>query len=144
ARIRSKAFRTQQENRQVLLGLPGAVGGATVTAPQQPQPPLVQPAWPPGATSPQPPQPQPPPAGEAPGPTPAPPSAKSRKTEAPLSGINLIGCFEAWGIDSTQDIKTTRLEFEGLTVQQVKKILQGIPSAHKARLEIEYREAGEQ
>ena len=147
-RIRSKAFRTQQENKQVLLGLPGAVGGTTVTAPS-PQPPSPQSSQPSGWTTPQPPLPQPemPPGSETTTtgqpPVTFPQAIKSRRTDTPSSGINLIGCFETWGIDSSQDIEVARLEFDGLTVQQIKKILQAIPSAFKAKLEIEYKEDSE-
>ena len=42
--IRSRAFRTGQEMRQIQLGLPGAVGGGTITAPSAPMnPPLTTP-----------------------------------------------------------------------------------------------------
>ena len=64
--------------------------------------------------------------------------------DTPSSGIHLSGCFETWGIDATQDIELARLEFDGLTVPQIKKILQGIPSAFKAKLEVVYKEGGEQ
>src|SRR5208283_3027685 len=71
-------------------------------------------------------------------------AVKSRKSEEPATGINLSGCFESWGVSSSQPIETARIEFEGLTVQQVKQILQRIPSTFKATLEISYKEQGEQ
>ena len=151
-RIKSKAFRSQQENRQVSLALPGAVGGSSVPAPPPPPPqPLSPPPnQPSGGTPPPPPVSEPKPeepygGGGTPPPLPPPtPQTQSRRTEAPLSGINLIGCFETWGIDSAQDIEFARLEFGELTVQQIKKILQSIPSAFRAKLEIVYKEGGEQ
>lgn len=148
--IRSKAFRTGQEMRQIQLGLPGAVGGGTVTAQilsaggTQPEVDLT-----PGPTS------QLEVSGQGGGmigePTtgvqsPVPPPltmVKMKRTEEPGTGINLSGNFETWGVASSQSIDKARIEFYGLTVQQVKQILQRIPSAFKASLEIEYKEGGE-
>ena len=61
-----------------------------------------------------------------------------------LSRINLSGCFEFWGVPTSQSIETARIEFSGLTAQQIKQILQRIPSTFKATLEIAYKEEGEQ
>jgi hypothetical protein len=160
--IRSKAFRTGQEMRQIQLGLPGAVGGGTVTVPNpasggstpagtgENSPPVtsgIGPAYPPadedkggtleekGDT------------GGAPGigpvSPPSMPAVKRNRSEQPATGINLSGCFEKWGVHTGQTIETARIEFSGLTAQQVKQILQRIPSAFKAALEITYKNGGE-
>lgn len=69
---------------------------------------------------------------------------KSKKTEGPANGINLSGCFETWGVPTSQTLETARIEFSGLTAQQVKQILQRIPSAFQATLEIAYKDGGDQ
>jgi hypothetical protein len=162
--IRGKAFRTGQEMRQIQLGLPGAVGGGTVTVPNPPPGGTTQPGTggtiPPvdGGTG----TPYPPstsggggtigetgePGGMAgtggiipPEPIPA---IKTNKSEEPATGINLSGCFETWGVPTSQAIETARIEFSGLTAQQIKQILQRIPSTFKATLEIAYKDGGEQ
>jgi type III secretory pathway lipoprotein EscJ len=76
--------------------------------------------------------------------TPPPPVIKSKKSEEPATGINLSGCFETWGVPTSQTIETARIEFAGLTAQQIKQILQRIPSTFKATLEIAYKDGGEQ
>lgn len=162
--IRGKAFRTGQEMRQIQLGLPGAVGGGTVTVPNPSPGGTTQPGT--GGTI--------PPAGGGTG-TPYPPTTsggggtigetgepggtagtggiippepipaiKTNKSEEPATGINLSGCFETWGVPTSQAIETARIEFSGLTAQQIKQILQRIPSTFKATLEIAYKDGGEQ
>ncbi len=159
--IRSKAFRTGQEMRQVQLGLPGAVGGGTVTA----HPPSGG-ATPSGAGGGVPPAvdgsgtPYPPvisggggtvgETGETGGtaridgviPSDPIPATRSKKSEAPATGINLSGYFETWGIPANQTIETAHIEFGELTAQQIKQILQRIPSTFKATLAITYKEGG--
>ncbi len=162
--IRGKAFRTGQEMRQIQLALPGAVGGGTVTVPAPPSGsgdqigtgavhlPVTS-----GNTSPY------PPvtsgisiiSGEPEGkfgtteigggipPTPV-PAIKTKKEEEPTTGINLSGCFENWDVPTNQTIETARIEFSGLTVQQIKHILLRIPSSFKATLEIAYKDGEEQ
>jgi hypothetical protein len=71
------------------------------------------------------------------------PTTKNKKSEEPATGINLSGYFESWGVSSSQNIETARIEFSGLTAQQIKQILQRIPSTFKATLEIAYKEGGE-
>lgn len=161
--IRGKAFRTGQEMRQIQLGLPGAVGGGTVTVPNPPPGGTAQPGTggtisPAGGTG----TPYPPittggggtisEPGEPGGmtgaggvipPTPI-PAIKSKKSEEPATGINLSGCFETWGVPTSQAIETARIEFSGLTAQQIKQILQRIPSTFKATLEIAYKDGGEE
>ncbi len=158
--IRAKAFRTGQEMRKVQLGLPEAVGGGTVTVETTraggvergtcptltpgavPQPEktgtatVIFPAPPDGGQDD-----DSPPIVESPAPKPL---SVIKKTEEPATGINLSGSFESWGVSSSRTIDKARIEFSGLNVQQVKQILQRIPSAFKASLEVEYEEGGEQ
>lgn len=151
--LRTKAFRSGQEMRQVQLGLPSAVGGTTVTAPR-PQP-LAPASSTLGSASTSTQESQ---LGNgAPFPsTPAveeeetvlpgsqfPPVAKPpavRRTEEPATGINLSGCFERWRVPSGTTLSSARLEFKDVSVQQIKQILQRLPSAFRASLEISYQE----
>jgi len=68
---------------------------------------------------------------------------QSRKSDEAATGINLSGCFEKWGIDSDKTLSTAIIEFQGLTAQQVKQILQRVPSTFKASLEITFQDGGE-
>jgi hypothetical protein len=148
--LRSKAFRSGQEMRQVQLGLPSAVGGTTVTAPR-PQPlevtsptpiPVVSPPRVPyseggipastfeeGAITPL--EPASPPEVKPP---------KTLSTEEPATGINLSGCFERWGVPSGTTLSSAKVTFTDVSVQQLKQILQRLPSSFRASLEISYHE----
>ena len=148
--IRGRAFRQGNELRQVQLGLPGATGGFTVTGPKavpQPQP-VVPGATPTGIST----TPVPPGGGPvvAPGGDtgvtfwPTTPNVKVQRTEQPTTGINLIGSFEKWGISPTQELNSAKIEFNNITVQQIKQILQRVPSAFRASLEITYSQDQEQ
>ena len=147
--IRSKAFRSGQEMRRVQLALPGAVGGDTVVTPLPvPQPGKPGPETGDSATTTDTPTRPTPTNGAthksedkttAVG-TAEPKPVKKRKTEMPTGGINLSGCFETWDLGPTQRIDTAAITFAGLTVRQIKTILQGIPSAYKATLEITWQE----
>jgi hypothetical protein len=153
--IRSKAFRTGLEMRQIQLGLPGAVGGGSVTVPSTPTGIVTQPGV--GGSTPMTPTgdsgsavPATPPDNGFPStgdgvttPPPA-PILKFNKTDEPATGINLSGCFESWGVSSSQTIDSTQIEFSGLTAQQIKQILQRIPSAFSASLEISYKAGDEE
>lgn len=146
--IRPKAFRGTQEMRQVQLALPAAAGSGAVSGPTPPPtttvPPggLFPPPTPPGST-------QPPPQGPGPGPmppgsgpppvTPPPPAVQVRSTDGATTVVNLIGSFEQWGVPAEASLDSTRIEFEGLSVQQAKAILQRLPSNVRAKLEIAYR-----
>jgi len=66
--------------------------------------------------------------------------AQTKRTDEPATGINLSGFFEKWGIASTQTIDSAKIDFSGLTAQQIKQILQRIPSNVKAKLEITYKD----
>lgn len=63
----------------------------------------------------------------------------TNKTPEATIGINLAGFFETWGL-TTEIIDTAKIEFSGLNPSQIKQILQRIPSAFKAILEITYKE----
>lgn len=144
--IRQKAFRSGKELREIKLGLPGQVGGPTIVAQPPSQPPGTVPIPPPdqgpiGQPSGSPdPGTVPTPFEPTPLSTPGPALTMTQKTSEPNTTVNLIGSFEKWGIASHKTLKAARIEFNDLTVQQVKQILQRIPSAFKASMEIEYTE----
>jgi hypothetical protein len=149
--IRGRAFCVGNEQRQVQLGLPEATGGSAVTAPKTPTTPPIPTAGPtggvPGGTGW-----VTPPTGGTPTPTPSGggevpplwPTAKTHATEQPTNVINLIGSFEKWGVPTTTNLSSAKVEFNDLTVQQMKQILQRIPSAFRASLEISYTQEQEQ
>ena len=141
--IRSKAFRTGQEMRQIQLGLPGSVAGGPVSVPNKPTGGIIPTNYPVGST------------GGSAGPLgdgelveggavpglPGLPNkplvlTKNHKSDEPANGINLSGYFEKWGISSDKKLDSVKVEFQGLTAQQIKQILQRIPSTFKASLEI--------
>jgi hypothetical protein len=66
-----------------------------------------------------------------------------RKTASPNNVINQMGLFETWNISGDKTIDTTTLEFSGLTVQQIKQILQRIPSSYQVGLSINYEDGGQ-
>jgi hypothetical protein len=68
----------------------------------------------------------------------------TKKTPAPANGINLSGTFETWNVPPSQSIDVANVQFTGLTAQQLKQVLQRIPSAFKATLEITYQDGREQ
>ena len=72
------------------------------------------------------------------------PVTRNKKSAEAATGLNLSGCFETWGVPAGHTIDSARIEFSGLTVQQIKQILQRIPSSFKASLEIAYKDGGEQ
>jgi len=153
--IRPKAYRTGQELRQIQLGLPSAVGGTAVAATPVG---AVANALSPVMTSPvATPASQPAPtikeasqglALSTPAPVAAPvqPDVKPpsvRRTEEASTGVNLSGAFEKWGLPTHKQVTLARLEFQGLTVSQIKLLLTKIPSALKAILEVTYSEEDE-
>ena len=103
--------------------------GASATAPGTPGQP---PATPPGT----------PPAGQPPGQTslPLPPVTRTERTTAESNTISLIGQLEAWGITPDQTLTSAKVEFTNLTAQQLRRILQQVPSAHRANLEVSYQQ----
>jgi hypothetical protein len=137
--IRPKAF--TGNIRQMTLALPGAAGGTTVTG----QPGATGTGvTPPGGTGPAPGGTTPPGGTTQPGGTrttlPFAPLPRTQKSEAPSTGINLQGCFEKWGISPDTVLTTARIEFKDMTAQQVKQVLQRLPSAFKASLEVTFPE----
>lgn len=163
--VRARAFRIGQEMRQIQLGLPGAVGGGAVTVPQVTVTPTPADTSSTGvmgtygqtgaSESDKPKDPNVVREGQTEngntatnntptGPSPViAPAIQTKRTAEAATGINLSGAFEGWGVAATQTIETARIEFSGLTAQQVKQILQRIPSTFKATLEIAYKEEGE-
>ncbi len=136
--IKSRAFRSGQEMRQVQLALPTAVGGTTVTGPGN-QPPVLPPSRPAGGGT-QPPvlPPITPPVGPV-GPVPTVTTATEvRRTDEATTGINLSAYFEKWGVDSGLLLDTVKIELNNLTVQQVKQILTRFPSSTKAFMEVNF------
>lgn len=144
--VRSNAFRSGQEMRQIRVSLPEAVGGTTVTGVgAMKEPPLTSTGTGAGGaiifggsgtviT---------PPAGGdglSIAITPASGTARIRRSEEPSIGINLAASFEKWSIPSGTLLDNAKVEFEGLTVQQLKQILQRLPSSVKASLEISFAE----
>lgn len=148
--IKSNAFCTGQEMRQIQLGLPNMVGGGTVTAGG---PPKKTDLPRPGTDE----------AGKPNGGGPAYPptkpiisgpddvadneeksngTLKNNKTDEPTPIGNLASYFEVWGIPANQSIDAVRIGFTGLTVQQIKLILARIPSTFKATMDIDYKEGG--
>lgn len=146
--IRSRAFRSGQEMRKVRMGLPAAVGGTTVTGPgSRPSAVAAGPTAVPQITG------GVPVPGSDPVATPAlggevsgtatsavPGTMQIKRTDEPHMGVNLIGYLERWGTPSGTLLNSAKVEFEGLTVQQLKQILQHLPSSVKASLEISYSE----
>lgn len=156
--IRGKAWRSGQEMRNVQLGLPGSAAGSTVTgstgvttAPgggPVPQPAPGGSTSPPGGLFPGSSGGQPPTGGTgviAPpgGQTPVPQIPQTQSILDPRTGINLCGAFEQWGLDASTTLARTKIEFHNLSVQQIKQILQRLPSAFKATMEITYTEEQE-
>ena len=68
------------------------------------------------------------------------PQTKIQRSEEANTGINLCGYFEKWGLDPSTTLKNATIEFTNLTAQQIKQILQRLPSAFRASLEISYDE----
>jgi len=156
--IRSKSFRTGQEMRQIQLGLPGSVGGNAVSVPPKTlEPPTANCKSLDNSTS---------YLSISPVATPDEVGEGSKtvendvsgipelpnryiiitqnlKSDEPANGINLSGCFEKWGISSDKSVDSAKIELRGLTVQQIKQILQRIPSTFKASLEVTFQD-GEQ
>jgi hypothetical protein len=142
-RIKNRAYRSGPEQRAAQIGLPSVAGGGAVAGTT---PPPVQPATTPGATTPAPGQ---TPAGTPPGTTPPtpgqtnlplPPVTKTERTTAESNTISLIGQLEAWGITPDQMLTSAKVEFSNLTAQQLRRILQQVPSAHRANLEVSYQQ----
>jgi len=146
--IRLKAFRTGPEMRQIQLGLNGVVGGSTIAPGAQtvtPVQPISRGGSQTGGTT---------PAGGSDGHT---GNAgvggigevrvgmtQTKRSDELATGINLSGYFERWGIASTQKIDSAKIDFSELTAQQIKQILQRIPSNIKAKLEITYKGGDEE
>ncbi len=68
---------------------------------------------------------------------------QNKKSDEPATGIHLSGCFEKWGVESDTSLDSATIEFKGVTAQQVKQILQRIPSTFKASLEVSFQQGDE-
>ena len=142
--FRREAYTSGAELRAVQIGKPNAVGATTVNVPK-PAPP-VAPVYPPST----------PPSGFQPPvtPTTVPPTptipqeeedqlppaprkvSRSYRSEEPNTGINLSGYFERWNVGSDVTVSKATIEFDNLSVQQLRQILQRLPSSMRASLEI--------
>lgn len=71
---------------------------------------------------------------------PMPPRRQSQRTYEQATAINLSGQFEKWGMATSKQLATAKLEFTNLTVQQLKQILDKLPRTCKAHLEVSYLE----
>ena len=148
--VRSNAWQSGQEMRNVQLGLPGSASGSTVTgsggvttttgAGAGGQPPTggLFPGQggggqPPGGGT----DVVTPPSGETP---PGVPVPRTQSILDARTGINLCGAFEQWGLDPSTTLARAKVEFHNLSVQQIKQILQRLPSAFKATMEVTYTE----
>jgi hypothetical protein len=69
---------------------------------------------------------------------PKPATIPKRESAAPNSSINLMGMFEQWNLGPEQTVAKVSIEFSGLTVQQIKSVLQRIPSSFQAGMTIDY------
>lgn len=155
--IRGKAWRSGQEMRNVQLALPGSASGSTVTGAGGATTPTTPTGAGVGGTGPTPGGTVPPgslftgggttPTGGGTGVVTPPggtqPPVTVPKTQSVMderTGINLCGAFEQWGVDASTTLARTKIEFHNLSVQQVKQILQRLPSAFKATMEITYTE----
>ncbi len=164
SRVRKSASQLGLNKRQIELGLPEAMGGATVKG-SEPEPVQTTPtAWtqvPTHTTAGS-------PAKETAGDdgtyapdqgstaTPVvtqvtPPETvqtqgieRTQSTESPNTGINLSGSFEKWGIPTSKRLTRARLEFTDVSVQEMKQILQRIPPTFRAMLDVAYVEEEEQ
>ena len=67
----------------------------------------------------------------------------ARKITEPATGINLIGNLEKWGLSTSKELDSVKIEVKALTAQQLKEILQRFPSTFKASLEITFLEEDE-
>ncbi|SPE58503.1 conserved hypothetical protein [Verrucomicrobia bacterium] len=140
-RIKRVAFRSGAEARLAFIGPPAAAGGGAVAgAAQQPQPVPMPPGQPPAAQLGQLPPAQP---GQAPGPDqaalPLVPAPQTRRTDTETITLNLIGQLELWGITPDKVLTVAKVEFSNVTAQQLRRILQQIPSGQRANLEVTYQ-----
>jgi len=143
-RIKNRAYRSGPEQRAAQIGLPGVAGGGavagTATQPTQTTTPGTQTPAP--VTSGQ------TPTSTQPGTTPTagqtslplPPVTQTHRTTAESNTISLIGQLEQWGITQDTLLTSAKVEFSNLTAQQLRRILQQIPSAHRANLEVSYQQ----
>jgi len=136
------AFRSGPEMRAIQLALPQAVGGTTVVAPKPTPTGTVRPSTVStgGATPPEQSTTTSTSGETTTEPRPRQQTDKTRRTDEPNTGINLSRELERWEVPSDATLSSARLEFRELPVQQLKHLLERIPSALRALLEISYKE----
>jgi hypothetical protein len=139
-RIKSRAYRSGPEQRAAQIAPPSVAGGGAVAGTATP-PPTTTPGTTgqtPGGTSPGANPPVPGPTGQTN--LPLPPVTMTHRTTAESNTISLIGQLEQWGITPDRTLTSAKVEFTNLTAQQLRRILQQIPSAHRANLEVSYEQ----
>ncbi len=145
--LRTRASKRGKELYNIILGNPDVVGTDTVIPP--PQPPTTTPPIPtgpivngPGIPVPKPPDDGPKcggiigiPGNDTPGTTIGikPPIVKRSDEKTTL---NLSGELENWGLAAADKISQAKLEFQGLTVKELKALLQKLPPTTRAILEV--------
>ena len=143
-RIKSRAYRSGPEQRAAQIAPPSVAGGGAVAGTATPPPTTT-----PGTTTPTPVTPGQTPTGTPPGTIPPapgqtnlplPPVTMTHRTTAESNTISLIGQLEAWGITPDKTLTSAKVEFTNITAQQLRRILQQIPSAHRANLEVSYEQ----
>jgi hypothetical protein len=156
--LRTKASKRGKELYEIILGTPDVVGADTVATPQQPPattatPIFVYPVAPP-VTGPVTQVSEPAgdgpicggivgiPVNDVPGATTSVKPAIVKRSDEKTT-LNLSGEFENWGLAAADKIPLARLVFQGLTVRELKTLLQKLPPATRAILEVSIPEGKE-
>jgi metal-sulfur cluster biosynthetic enzyme len=64
----------------------------------------------------------------------------TQHTDTESNTLTLIGKLVEWGITPEMTLTTAKVQFSNLTAQQLRRILQQIPSAHRANLEVTFNQ----
>lgn len=72
------------------------------------------------------------------------PIIQTKSTPTPAKGMNLLGCFEQWGVKPDKALRTAKIELSDISVGELKSLITRMPSSLQALLEIQYEEDGEQ
>ncbi|MHB1421275.1 MAG: DUF499 domain-containing protein [Bacillota bacterium] len=148
--LRTKASKRGKELYDIILGTSDVVGADTVIPPPQPPTttppiptdPVVLPVNGPGIPVPEPPGdgptcggiigiPRDDPTGTI---TSVKPAIVKRSDEK--TTLNLSGEFENWGLTAADKVSLAKLEFQGITVKEIKTLLQKLPPTTRAILEV--------
>jgi hypothetical protein len=145
-RIKNRAYRSGPEQRAAQIAPPsiaggGAVSGAAAT-PRATSATTTSGTATPGQTPTATPSANPAGGASAAGQTdlPLPPLLRTERTPDEANTISLIGQLELWGITLDKTLTSAKVEFSNLTAQQLRRILQQIPSAHRAKLEVSFEQ----